>query len=121
MFESERTETLSCPSQKLWLSSQEADSELDEKVVGDLQEIDSDDFEIAKEQCDSTAKRCDINKEISLLRIKCGEKFKDESLITDVDKFKDLCIEAGATELFDTILATMRTNHQSEKRKELNE
>ena len=42
----------------------------------------SDDVEIDKELFDSTEKRCDINKEISLLMMKCGNEFKDGSLIT---------------------------------------
>ena len=120
MFDSDRTETLSCPSQKLWLSSQVADSESDsernEKVVGDLL-IESDNVEIDKGLFDSTEKRCDINREILLLRIKCREKFKDGSLITDADKFKKLCIEAGATQLFDTIVETMTTGCNLTKEK----
>lgn len=116
MFDSEKTETLSCPSQKLWLSSQEADSESD--CERNEENVDA---SIDNEPFDSTERSCDINKEISLLRVKCGDKFKDGSLITDVDKFKELCFEAGATKLFNTIVETMRTDRQSEKRKELNE
>ncbi len=66
-------------------------------------------------------RKCNINEEIALLRAKCGERFQNENLATDVNDFKILFIEAGATNLFDTIMETMRTGRQSDKRMELNE
>ncbi len=114
---SERTETVSNPSQKLWLSSQEdPPSSFD---LQDISDIDSDNDILSDRVVED--RKCDINEEIALLRAKCGERFQNGNLATDVIDFQKLCIEAGATKLFDTIMETIRTGRQSDKRIELNE
>ena len=117
IFDSEKTDTLSSPSQQLWLSSQEESEKNEDKNYLHDEIIMNEENHLENQQ----QQKCNTNKEISLLRMKCAEKFKDGFITSDVEKFKALCLEAGATKLFDVICETMRSDRQSEQRKNLNE
>ena len=147
--DSERTDTLSCPSQKLWISSQESDelpcpsasgsmeyqesteelkkykiyyNELQREVEIDENDnviIDRESFEALLGKAN---KMCDLNQELTLLRSKCLQKFgKWGKPITDPGKFKNLCIEAGSLKLYNTITEAVKNDRQSEQRQILNE
>lgn len=45
---------------------------------------------------------------------------KQETTIYDPDNFKDFCVSAGATRIFDTILKRLSTTKHSKRRLELN-
>ena len=147
--DSERTETLSCPSQKLWISSQESNelpcpnasgsieytesteemkkytiyyNELEREVEIDENGnvvIDRKSFEALLSKAN---KMCDLKQELALLRSKCLQKFgKWGKPITDPGQFRNLCIEAGSFKLFDTIIEAVNSDRQSEQRQLLNE
>ena len=147
--DSERTETLSCPSQKLWISSQESDelpcpnaisssendknsaeTEKSSKYYTELQkevEIDQNNNvvinkDIFEDILGKANKMCDLNQELALLRSKCLQKFgRWGKPITDPGEFRQLCREAGSLNLYDTIIGAMRNERQSEQRQLLNE
>ena len=50
----------------------------------------------------------------------CRE-IQDWFITTNIEKFKELCLEAGATKLFKVICETMISDRQSKQRKNLNE
>ena len=147
--DSERTDTLSCLSQKLWISSQESDElpcpsasgsmeyqESTEEIkkykiyYNELQrevEIDENDNVIIDRESfeallGKANKMCDLNQELTLLRSKCLQKFgKWGKPITDPGKFRNLCIEAGSLKLYNTITEAVKNDRQSEQRQILNE
>lgn len=144
---SERTFTLSSPSQKLWLSSQETNtadfdsekqdsepscSNMNEKEFLYCPEIDAEvllegeNVVVSKEAFDKLMKRmsshCDLKEEVSRLRAHCFEKFgKRGNPVSDPAQFKELCKNAGANNIFDALLNAMTTERQSDNRKSLNE
>ena len=142
--DSERTETLSNPSQKLWMSSQESDEPYQSatglvenmpktentKYYDELHqevEIDENDNVIVnktlfEDLLSKATKMCDLNQELTQLRSKCLKKFgKGGKPITDPREFKMLCAEAGSLKLFNTITEAMKSDRQSEQRQLLNE
>ena len=147
--DSERTETLSSPSQKLWISSQESNelscpsasgsieykedteeikkytvyyNELGREVESDENNnaiIDRESFEALLSKAN---KMCDLKQELALLRSKCLQKFgKWGKPITDPGQFRHLCIEAGSVKLCDTITEAVKSDRHSEQRQLLNE
>ena len=142
--DSKRTETLSNPSQKLWISSQESDEPYpsatglvesipkteNTKYYNELQqevEIDANDNVIVskalfEDLLSKATKMCDLNQELTQLRSKCLKKFgKGGKPVTDPGEFKMLCAEAGSFKLFNTITEAMKSDRQSEQRQLLND
>ena len=140
--DSERTETLSCPSQKLWTNSQESDElpcpsasgsveyqestekikkytiyydELEREVEIDENDnimIDSESFEALLGKAN---KMCDLIQELALLRSRCLQQFgKWDEPITDPGEFRNLCIEAGSLKLYDTITEAVKVTDMLE-------
>ena len=144
---SERTLTLSSPSQKLWLSSQEThtadfDSErqdsgpdfsnMSEKEFFYCSEIDAEVLlkgesvilskEIFDKLITKMSSHCDLKEEVSRLRAHCFEKFgKRGDPVSDPAQFKELCKNAGANKIFNALLNAMTTDRQSDNRRNLNE
>ena len=130
---SEATITLSSPSQKLWLSSQESVSPAPSDTVTVLCEdinapvtIDGDTVVLPKAKFDYLVSQassfCDLKTEVERLRNFCTDKFgKRGTPVTDPIEFRQLCSDAGAVKIFDFILNAMETDRQSNKRKDTNE
>ena len=112
---SEITVTLSSPSQKFWLSSQELESPGISKETVFREEIDflltmdGDDVQVPKEIFDRLVskilKMCDLKAEVEKLMSSCTEKFgKRGTIVSGPSSFQKLCTEAGADKIFDLCL-----------------
>lgn len=146
-FFSERTITLSSPSQKNWLSSQETRtgdfdyerqdsgpdfSNMNNKELFYCPEIDAEVLlegesvifsrELFNKVITKISSYCDLKEEISRLRAHCFEKFgKRGDPVSDPAQFKELCKNAGANNIFNALLNAMTKERQSDNRKSLNE
>ena len=134
---SERTFTLSSPSQKLWLSSQETEPDNREDYKMNRETVFCDDIktevtydgdsvilnrEVFQQILGKVSAMCDLQKEVSLIRELCFEKFgKRGTPVSDPVEFQALCKQAGAHKIFDAMTDSMSTDRQSNKRKNLNE
>ena len=136
----ERTLTLSSPSQKLWLSSQEThaadfDSErqdpgpgfsnMSENEIFYFPEIDAEvllegeNVILSKDIFDklitNISSHCDLKEEVSCLRAHCFEKFgKRGDPVSDPAQFKELCKNAGKNNIFNALLKAVGQQKKSE-------
>ena len=117
--DSEITETLSNPSQKLMLSSQETDTQETntQETYNDFETLEKrDNFE----QQEIGNARINLKSQVSKIKEKCFQMFGENGEpITDLAQFKKLCIDAGATTIFETIFESMSTARQTAERKKL--
>eukprot|EP00795_Rhopilema_esculentum_P010098 gene10098-18751_t len=117
--DSEITETLSNPSQKLMLSSQETDTQETntQETYNDFETLEkNDNFE----QQEIGNARINLKSQVSKIKEKCFQMFRENGeSITDPAQFKKLCNDAGATTIFETIVEAMSTARQTAERKKL--
>eukprot|EP00794_Sanderia_malayensis_P002757 gene2757-3187_t len=113
--DSERTVTLSSPSQKLVLSSQEIWSQ-------DSCEAMNEDSESDCSQTLNSDDKLSLKCQVSKIKDICFERFGENGTpITDPLEFRKLCCDAGAHTIFDDILGAMTTDRQTLERRQLNE
>ena len=64
---------------------------------------------------------CNLRQEITKLRKKCKDVFGNSTNpITEPAAYKELCMEAGVSKIFPTILDAMKNDFHSDKRRMLN-
>ena len=139
--DSERTTTLSSPSQKLFLSSQETlfqDNDNELKIYenlstrdqGKTQQEDSDDSDnvvtVTKQVFNDLVRKasteCDLQYQVSKIKDKCFERYGEKGApVTDPVEFRKLCCDAGETTIFGIIPGAMATDRQTPERRQLNE
>ncbi len=134
--DSERTETLSCPSQKLLLSSQESNEPSSSathinrryypELEGEVEINDSNNVILSQEMFQKLLEKaknsCNLNQELTHLRSKCLKNLEKgvNSLLTQMSSSSYAQV-AGSLQPFYTIIDAMESERQSKQRQLLNE